>query len=183
MTKFLKANTGNKNERGFSLLEAMVASFIMLVGIGGLMALFTIAAAKNAGQGDQATRTTEYAQDKMEQLLALTYGDNNSQVAGPTTIPVGGTGYLAGSGLTSPGGGVDPANPVATYVDYVTSQGTISTSATSALYIREWMIATDTVRNVKTITVVVSAKFSADVGPGMKSLAPSTTLIAVKEPF
>ena len=49
----LKAKTGKKRERGFSVLEAMIASFIMLIGIGGLMALFVVAAAKNAGQGDQ----------------------------------------------------------------------------------------------------------------------------------
>jgi hypothetical protein len=34
---------------------------------------------------------------------------------------------------------------------------------------------------VKTITVTVTALFSADIGTNMHSLAPSTTLIAMKQ--
>jgi Tfp pilus assembly protein PilV len=187
MTHISRAKTGKKNERGFSVLEAMIASFIMLVGIGGLMALFVVAAAKNSGQGDQATRTTEYAQDKMEQLLALSYTDTSSTTVGSTTVPSGGV------GLTD-GGSVPPATAVAGYVDYIIPSSTsapdgISATAAGALYTRQWSILTDTAvvngtaRNVKTITVVVKANFSADVGTSLASLAPSTTLIAVKEQY
>jgi type II secretory pathway pseudopilin PulG len=188
MVHLLKAKTGKKHERGFSVLEVMIASFIMLIGIGGLMALFVVAAAKNSGQGDQATRTTEYAQDKMEQLLALNYSDTTSQVVGSTTICATCTGYTSGVGLTA-GGSVTPSAPVVSYVDYIDGNENITGSSTAAIYMREWSIVTDTAvvngtaRNIKTITVYVQANFSADVGANLASLAPNTTLIAVKEQY
>jgi len=173
MRQILKVTGRKKNERGFSVLEAMFAAIIMTVGIGGLMALFVVAAAKNAGQGDQATRTTEFAQDKMEQLLALNYNDASSQTAGATTTPTGGAGLSQGVSLSVP-------SPVANYVDYVDSLGAVSSSSTGARYIREWLVSAPT-QNVKTITVTVTALFSADIGTNMHSLAPSTTLIAMKQ--
>jgi Tfp pilus assembly protein PilV len=173
MRQILRGTSGKKNERGFSVLEAMFAAIIMTVGIAGLMALFVVAAAKNAGQGDQATRTTEFAQDKMEQLLALNYNDAASQVAGATTTATGGAGL-------SQGGSLSVASPTVNYVDYVDSLGTVSSSATGARYIREWLISPPT-QNVKTVTVTVTALFSADIGTNMHSLAPSTTLIAMKQ--
>jgi Tfp pilus assembly protein PilV len=187
MTRILKIRIGKKDERGFTILEAMVASFIMLIGISGLMALFVVAAAKNAGKGDQATRTTEYAQDKMEQLLALSYNATTSGTVGSTTLPNSGVGL-------SPGGSVTPGSVVTGYVDYVNPAATsttdgISTTATGAIYTRQWLIATDTsvvngtVRNTKTITVAVTSNVSPDVGVNMASLAPSTTLIAMKEQY
>jgi hypothetical protein len=54
---------------------------------------------------------------------------------------------------------------------------------------REWSVALDSTlvnsipRNVKTITVVVSAIFSADVGTNLASLKPATTLIAMKQSY
>jgi Tfp pilus assembly protein PilV len=168
--------TRRPSERGFSILEVMIASIIMLVGIGGLMALFVVAAAKNAGQGNQATRCTEYAQDKMEQLLALPYTDTTSNVVGSVTTPGSGVGL-------SPGGSVDPLNPSANYVDYVnpstsTTPDGVSATAAGAQYIREWSIVTST-NNVRIITVFVQAKFTADVN----GLAPSTTLVGIKQPY
>jgi type II secretory pathway pseudopilin PulG len=168
-----------KHERGFSILEVMVASMVLLIGITGLMALFALAAAKNAGQGNQATRCTEFAQDKMEQLLALQYGDTTSYVVGSTTTPNYGTSI----GL-SLGGGVYPnvSTPVTNYVDYVnpndnTHPDGISASPTGAQYMREWWIQTDP-NNVKSITVYVQAQFT-----GFNGLAPSVTLVGMKQQY
>lgn len=150
---------------------------IMAIGIGGLMSLFVIAAIKNAGQGDQATRTIEYAQDKMEQLMALPYSDTTTITAGSTnTTGAGGVGLLQG-------GGLDPANPVSGYSDFVTPTEVINpTKAGGVLYLREWQIA-DTVTHTapyytyKTISVRVTS-FAA----GSKGLvAPNTTLTAMKQ--
>lgn len=177
MRPMLRAKTGKKNEHGFSILEAMVASMIMIVGIGGLMALFAVAAAKNAGQGNQATRCTEYAQDKMEQLMALSYTDTTSQVVGSNTSPTGGVGLSAG-------GSVTPASPASNYVDYVNMSDTthpdgISGTASGAQYMREWLISPPN-NGVITLTVFVKAQFTADSSQG---LAPSTTLVAMKQQY
>jgi Tfp pilus assembly protein PilV len=181
MTHTLEAKTGKSNERGFSILEALIASMVLLIGISGLMALFVVAAAKNAGQGNQATRCTEYAQDKMEQLLALQYGDASSNVVGSVTSPTGGPGLSGTAGTTV--GSVVPASPVTSYVDYVNKNDTtdpdgISGTASGAQYMREWSIQTNAANTVKTITVYVQAQFTADVS---QSLAPSTTLVAMKQ--
>jgi type II secretory pathway pseudopilin PulG len=181
MIRMLKVKAGKKNERGFSLLEAMFASMIMIIGIGGLMALFVVAAAKNAGQGNQATRCTEYAQDKMEQLLALPYADSTSSVVGANTTP--NAGPVGTIGLT-PGGNTDgnPLTAVVNYVDYVNISDTshpdgISGSAAGAQYMREWKIEADPY-SVKSITVYVQAQFTADVN----GLSPRTTLVGMKQP-
>ena len=171
LRRILKTKQGTSRARGFSVLEAMIASMIMLVGVGGLMALFVVAAAKNSGQGDQATRTTEYAQDKMEQLLALQYTDTSSNTVGSSTTPTGGVGLTPGN---------SPIGQTANYVDYVTAAGVVSGSSAGALYVREWSITVNTTTNIKTITVVVQAQFTADA---FQSLAPSTTLVAMKEQY
>jgi hypothetical protein len=162
------------------MIEVLFACAIMFIGISGLMALFVVAAAKNAGQGDQATRTTEYAQDKMEQLLSLQYGDSTTCTVGPTNTTDtsvctgGGAGIAVPSGISSVGG---VTSPVANYSDYVTPGG-ISASAAGATYSRMWMISADTTRagTPLTVTVVVTSLMV----PDLKTLAPSTTLASAK---
>ena len=72
-------------------------------------------------------------------------------------------------------GSVNPAAPVAGYVDYLTFQGVLQTAATGATYRREWSVSTDATGNLKTITVLVTMVGYA--GPGA---APSTTLVCMK---
>lgn len=196
MKRILRAKTGKKNERGFSILEALVACVVMLIGVSGVMALFMVAAAKNAGQGDQATRCTEYAQDKIEQLMALQYTDQASLAAGSVTAPSGGPGLggtaagTVGSICPSPTTTACTTAPTANYVDYynttdavdadgISSSRQCASCASSAQYMREWSITTtgSGTSAYKTITVYVQALFTADVA---QSLAPSTTLIVNK---
>jgi hypothetical protein len=56
----------------------------------------------------------------------------------------------------------------------------VSGTSTGALYVREWSITVNTTTNIKTITVLVQAQFTADA---FQSLAPSTTLVAMKEQY
>src|SRR5262249_27375809 len=63
---------------GFSLLETVFALSLLLVVSLGLLPLGMIATTTTENQGHLMARTTEYAQDKLEQLLALTYGDLTS---------------------------------------------------------------------------------------------------------
>jgi type II secretory pathway pseudopilin PulG len=58
-------------ERGSSLIETLVAAGILIVVVAGLLPVFILATQTTYAQGDVATRVTEYAQDKMEQLLSL----------------------------------------------------------------------------------------------------------------
>jgi Tfp pilus assembly protein PilV len=187
------------HEDGFSILEALFATFIMTIGIVGLMSLFTIAAVRNAGQGEQSTRCTEYAQDKMEQLLALSFSDSTSQTSGNTTLCSTCTGYVSGVGLTAGGTPMSVTSPIANYTDYVVWNGNaevVQTASTpgTLLYTREWSITngptgcslTAPVTCVKTVTVTVTANFTGfavGVNNSASAIAPTTTLIAQKESY
>lgn len=150
---------GDRSQRGFSLLEAMIACLIMITCSGGLLALFGFAMKMNTSQGDQVTRTSEYAQDKMEQLMALgavNLDDILSDVTQYPTQPASQGGTCCG---LAAGGSLDPNNPVTGYVDYVNQAGTYSASSANAIYVRLWLIANDNLAptQVKTITVKVVA--------------------------
>ena len=58
-------------ERGSSLIETLVAAAILIIVVAGLLPVFMLATQTTYAQGDVATRVTEYAQDKMEQLVSL----------------------------------------------------------------------------------------------------------------
>src|SRR5262249_20926422 len=88
-------------QRGLSLIETMVAVLILLIGIVSVMSLFAVAMKQNTNQGDFATRTTEYCQDKMEQLLALSFSDSATDTTVYPPATSGGTGL--GSGLAPSG--------------------------------------------------------------------------------
>src|SRR6266702_6598864 len=120
-------------ERGSSLVEMMIASLVLLMGIVPLAGVFSVALATNSGRGDIATRTALNAQDKMEQLLALTFADGSSDTTVYPTAVAGGTGLggvMAGGAAV---GGVNSAAPVANYVDYITFQGVLQTAASGAM--------------------------------------------------
>lgn len=57
-------------ERGFSLIETLVATTIVIVGLSGLAQLFVVSSVANLG-AKSATVATMLAQDKMEELVAL----------------------------------------------------------------------------------------------------------------
>ena len=164
------------SERGASLIETVVALLILTVGVVAVMGVLSIAISQNWNQGDRSTRTTEYAQDKMEQLLALDFNDSASNTTVYPTASTGGTGLggiMAGSTTV---GGTDSASPVASYVDYIDSSGNLQTSSTNALYMRQWSITTNAASNLKTVTVVVRATIQITNG----AVFPATTLVSMK---
>jgi hypothetical protein len=150
-------------EQGTTLVEVVIASAILVTLMAGLMSMAGIAISTTENQGHLAARTTEYAQDKMEQLLALAYTDTASDTR---TFPAGSSG---GTGL-APGGSYDVDNPVALYVDYLDSDGNLcgSTGAACAapsgttppsgwFYKRVWKIETPAgTTNLKQITVATA---------------------------
>ncbi|HTI36374.1 MAG TPA: hypothetical protein VL484_02350 [Vicinamibacterales bacterium] len=142
-------------ETGTSLMEVMIASAILVTLMAGLMSMMALAIKTTENQGHLAARTTEYAQDKMEQLLALAFTDG---VSDTRTFPATGSG---GSGLAI-GGSIDVDNPVALYVDYLDENGNLLTSSgTTApsgwFYKRVWKVEYMTgSTTLKKITVATS---------------------------
>jgi len=166
--------------RGVSILEAMVAMFILMFGIVSVASLFGIAAGKNKGHGEIATRTTEYCQDKMEQLMNLGFTDGATDTTVFPSNPLGGTGLGGTMAANSTVGSVDPTNPLAGYVDYLDDKGNLLTrNAANGFYTRQWSIATDSTGNLKTVSVITLAAS----GGGDRGTAPSTQLVSRKAQF
>jgi hypothetical protein len=141
------------SEAGFSIVETVIATSILLVVLVGLMSAMGMAAALTENEGHLSARAAEYAQDKMEQLLALSYSDIASDT---TQIP---TASANGAGLAA-GGSQDPAAPAAKYVDYLDPDGkplcpcTGTTVPANWFYKRVWQISTPAgSTNLKQITV------------------------------
>src|SRR3954465_12769478 len=101
----------SRSERGTTLVETVIATALLLVVMVGLLSMAALATVYTENHGHLEARTTEYAQDKMEQLLALVYTD---QVGNTVVFPAAPTG---GTGL-SIGGSTNLASPVNGYVDW-----------------------------------------------------------------
>jgi type II secretory pathway pseudopilin PulG len=133
------------DDRGFSLLEALIASGLLAGALAALGQMFAISVANNRS-ARAASYATVLAQQKMEQLRGLTWGfdvlglpitDTTSNTAVPVETPTGGTGLgpsPAGT-LTSNTGG---------WVDYVDQSGDAIGGGTAlppgAVYIRRWAV-------------------------------------------
>jgi prepilin-type N-terminal cleavage/methylation domain-containing protein len=163
-----------RSEQGFSLMETLMAIGILAVMAAGVLPLGVIAVTTTENQGHLMARSTEYAQDKLEQLLALAYGDVTSDTrVFPAT-------FNGGSGLAV-GGSADPAAPVGAYSDYLDVNGNVLAAGVNGLpqgwfYQRVWRV--DVVGlNLKRVTVTATVRASAAGGSG---LIPRARLTALK---
>ena len=162
-----------RSERGTTLIETVVASAILLVLMTGLLSMAALAAVYTENHGHLEARTTEYAQDKMEQLQALAYSDPVTDTVVFPAAPTGGTGLAAG-------GSTDTASPVDLYVDWLAYDGTLlgggTTPPSGWFYERVWQIANDTPSaGLKRMTVVATVRSS--VG---HALIPKSTVVTLK---
>jgi type II secretory pathway pseudopilin PulG len=136
----------NHGDRGFSLLETVVATGLMAGALAALGQMFAISVANN-----KAARSSSYATvlagQKMEQLRGLTWGfdtlgrpiaDLTTDTAAALETPAGGTGLSP-----SPGGTL--TSNTAGYVDYLDQFGHIlgggETMPARAVYTRRWSVA------------------------------------------
>jgi prepilin-type N-terminal cleavage/methylation domain-containing protein len=169
-----------KKNDGFSLLETMVGLSLLLVVAAGTIPLATVAFATSENQGHLSSRAAEYAQDKLEQLMALAYGDSTSDTRLFPAPDIGGTGLTIG-------GSSNPAAPVAQYVDYLDVDGALIASPGGAppagwFYQRVWQVSTvpapgGGVRaNLKQITVTATVARTQ----GAWALRPRATVSALK---
>ena len=85
-----------QGEQGTTIVEVVIATAILATLMAGLMSLAAVAISTTENQGHLGARTTEYAQDKMEQLLALTYGDTSSDTRTFPATNSGGSGLAVG---------------------------------------------------------------------------------------
>jgi Tfp pilus assembly protein PilW len=158
--RHISASPHTRRQRGAILLETMVAGAMLLIVATGLMNTFLVAVANNQAQGNIATRTTDYAQEKMEALLALDFSDPalGGAMASDSTV-----------------GSLPPQAAAGGYADYWDWNGQPATASTAA-YARQWAVSTDSTGTLKTITVVVTGK----VPKGSFGLAPTTKLVCLK---
>jgi Tfp pilus assembly protein PilV len=182
-------------ERGTSLIEVMIASGLLIMLMGGLMAMSGLAISTTENQGHLAARATEYAQDKMEQLLSLQYQDTTSDTRGVNIASSGGSGLAVG-------GSYNVDSPVATYVDYLDDAGNMcgltlsgvlvascpawsgTTPPTGWFYKRVWKVDDSTTdatlpANLKRITVATAT--SRGFGGGTR--ATSYLAVLKSKPF
>lgn len=165
-------------EGGFTLLETLVSLGILAVVAAGILPLAIIATKTTENQGHLMARTTEYAQDKLEQLMALSWGDVTTDTR---VFPAAATG---GSGLAV-GGSINPAAPANLYVDYLDINGNLVVGTAGQppvnwYYQRVWEIVVPRT-DLKRITVRAIVRSAAAGGVGV---VPQSTVVVLKtRPF
>jgi hypothetical protein len=165
-----------QSESGATLLETLVASLILILVVIALLPVLTMGFQVTEQQGDIATRTTEYADDKMESLFNLDFADFQTDTAVFPAAAVGGTGLGGAMAPSTTVGSVAPAAPIVGFADYLDLNGNLLPGAAGAYYTRQWSITTDVTASLKTIAVSVTSR----QGGGVLGLAPSTMLVCIK---
>jgi hypothetical protein len=177
-----------------SLIEAMIAIFVALMGVFSLGSVIFHATVLNKNHGTENTRATIYAQDKIENLLALNF-TNCVKSAPSQPISCNSTGISASGwtqGLLS-GGALTPlqvkcpdTGPSVGYVDYLDVRGLKITGSsctavdnTTTAYIRQWEIRdlSSSGPALKQITVAVYAQDAA-TSVGAKPIAVVTSVLS-----
>ena len=167
-------------QAGFSLLEVMFALSILLIVAISLVPLGVIATTTTENQGHLDARVTEYAQDKLEQLLALAYSDQLTDTRVFPAAAIGGTGLAIGGTSDPAVAGVDK------YVDYLDINGTLIPAPGGVppagwFYKRVWQISAPA-GTARLKQVTVAAIVSSQVG--RLGRLPRATVTALKtEPF
>jgi hypothetical protein len=149
------------DDSGTSLIETVIACAILITIMISLMGLEMMATSMTENQGHLSARTAEYAVDKMEQLLELTYGDAQSDTTVFPSVNSGGTGLAVG-------GSTSTAAPLVGYTDYLDQSGNVlcttaspctATPPANWYYMRVWQISTPSA-NLKQITITATVAFS-----------------------
>lgn len=182
-TKFVQLK--RKQQSGIALIETVIALAVLLVVSVGVMSLAGVAISATENQGHLQARTAEYAQDKMEQLLALGFCDSTTDTTVFPAVSGPGTGIAGCSnpttGTPNAGGNLSITAPAAGYVDYVDGNGNPVASSANWQYIRVWQISIPAgTTQMKQISVKCQVRNSV----GARTLAPNATVTSLKSyPF
>lgn len=183
----LRRTRSRNGQAGLTLIETMIALAMLLVAATSVAGLAAVAVSTTETQGHLAARTAEYAQDKMEQLLALKFcdgGTTGTSGSDTTVFPAvvgAGTG-LAGcsdmvNGVPLGGGNLSTTAPVAGYVDYLDASGNLVAVTGNWEYVRVWQITVPAgTNNLKQISVLAQTRRA----PGSAGLLPQSTVVALK---
>jgi prepilin-type N-terminal cleavage/methylation domain-containing protein len=136
----------NSSSRGFSLVEVLVSMGLLTTVSLGVAQIFALTTRSNFVARGQ-TSTTAMAEQKLEELRALTWGFDLQGQGLPLSDT---TTDLSVSPPTASGGGLNPSPSTSLeantpgYVDFLDADGTWvgtgTTPARSAVYIRRWSI-------------------------------------------
>ena len=161
----------HSNEAGVSLIETLAATALILIAIAGMGSMGVVGMTSTENQGHLAARCTEYAQDKMEQLLVLAWTDTDADTRVFPAAAVGGTGLAVGGSSVT-------AAPAAGYVDYLDQSGNLLPSGAGVpdnwYYVRAWSVASPSV-NLKRITVTATVRSTLG-----RTQPPSSTVTSLK---
>jgi hypothetical protein len=153
------------------LIETLAATALILIAIAGMGSMGVVGMTSTENQGHLAARCTEYAQDKMEQLLVLAWTDTDADTRVFPAAGVGGTGLAVG------GSAVTTA-PAAGYVDYLDQSGNLLPSGAGVpanwYYVRAWSVTSPSV-NLKQITVTATVRSTLG-----RNAPPSSTVTSLK---
>jgi type II secretory pathway pseudopilin PulG len=170
---------GRRSQAGISLIETMIALGILLIVSVGILAMTALSISTTENQGHLAARTAEYAQDKMEQLLSLSFNDTQTDTSVASFV----ANSSAGSPGLAAGGSVTYGSGVSGYVDYLDASGNPLGGGSNApsgwYYVRMWKI-TDVSSTLKQIEVKVWARMSVN---GTSSLPQSGVTALKSSPF
>jgi type II secretory pathway pseudopilin PulG len=157
-------------EDGFSLVEVLAAAVILMTGLIAVAQMFIIGTNANMA-ARRVTATAVLAQQKIEQLRALTWGyddfglpisDFVSNIAVSPQTPAGGVGLQA-----SPGDTLNTSTPG--YVDYLDAYGawvgTGTTPPQGAVYVRRWSVEPLPTNPNNTLVFQVMVGRISPVGP------------------
>ena len=154
------------DDRGMTLVEAMIAMLILLFGLLAVAQVLVFSTVASKTYGRDATKATAAAHDKMEELTGLPFADMTTNITVAPPYPANGVGLSAG-------GSIPPAAPAAGYCDYLDLSG-VRTTAAAAAYTRQWQVIDDSA-TLKRIVVAVTSNKSFRYGT-----APSTTAVTYK---
>ena len=167
-------------EGGFSLIEVLAAAVILMTGLIAVAQMFIVSTNQNMA-ARRVTTTAVLAQQKIEQLRALTWGyddfglpisDISSDITVTPPTSAGGVGLQP-----SPGNTLTTSTPG--YVDYLDEYGrwvgTGSSAPPGALYVRRWSVEPLPTNPNNTLVFQVMVGRISPVGP-LSDLARQVTL-------
>lgn len=160
------------SDSGSVLVETVVALAVLLVVLAGVLSMDGIATNYTENYGHLTARAAEYAQDKMEQLLGLAYGDATSDTRMFPSTNSGGTGLAIG-------GSSNPDTPASGYVDYLDVNGNLLPSTGTTVpanwyFKRVWAVSSPAA-NLKQVTVAVTVSLAFG-----RMRKPISTMTALK---